>query len=118
MEFVGKYPHEVLVCSTYPKRSNRVLGAPISLIFHPCIVLAQASDLRPKYPESLISMSVVSSIDQLQSDKSQPSHYFLMAKLCQLRFYDQLDLYDTMRQPNILLDLTQGTPTPTNVTLT
>ena len=31
------------------------------------IVLAQASKLRPKYPESPISMSVVSSINQLQS---------------------------------------------------
>ena len=67
MEFVGKYPLEVLVGSTSPKKSNRVLGASISLIFLSDIVLAQASNLRLKYPESPISMSVTSSINQIQS---------------------------------------------------
>ena len=67
MEFVGKYPLEVFVGSTCPKRSKQVLGASISLIFISGIVSAQASDLRPKYPESLTSMSVTSSINQLQS---------------------------------------------------
>ena len=65
MEFIGKYPLEVLVGSTYPKRSNQVLGALISLIFLSGIVSAQASELRPKYPESPTSMSVASSINQL-----------------------------------------------------
>ena len=83
MEFVGKYPLEVLVGSTYPKRSNRVLGISISLIFLSGIVSAQASDLRPKYPESPISLSVASIINQLQSapkptvvPQNLPSHVF------------------------------------------
>ena len=67
MEFIVKYPLEVLVSLTCPKRSNRVLGISISLIFLSGIVSAQASDLRPKYPESPILMSVISSINQLRT---------------------------------------------------
>ena len=66
MDFIGKYPLEVLVGSTCPKRSNWVLGASISLNFLSGIVSAQASKLRSKYAEIPISMSVASSINKLQ----------------------------------------------------
>ena len=62
-----KIPSLSLVGLTCPKRSNWVLGISILLIFLLGIISAQASELRPKYPKSPISMSLASSINQLQS---------------------------------------------------
>ena len=67
-EFVGKYPLEGLISSTCPRNNDRVLRN-LNITDLPLSILSQLSNLflRLKHPETPISMSVASSINQLQS---------------------------------------------------
>ena len=60
-------------------------------------------------------MSVVSSINRLRTIPNTTISLLPNGQVVQLRFYGQLVLHETTHQPRILLDWTQETPVPINV---
>ena len=87
MEFVCKYPLEVLVGSTCPSNSNRVLGnLNIIDLSSSDIVSAQASLLANEISlKSDLNECSIEYQPVFGRNQSRLCHYFLMARMSQLK---------------------------------